>query len=251
MRLAHVNDKILILDLKKLVNAERQATASLLFHLREVEKRRLFSTFNCTSMFVYCVRELGYSESAAHRRLAAARLLKDIPEIASKIESGDLTLTNISLVNNFFESLKDKKEALEKIEGLSKKDAEKKLFQMTGRVIDPPPSKKKISDDETQIAIVLKDETLKLMEKAQSLSGKTDMDELIEFAMKLVIERLEAKSLSPAAVAVPVKQVCMKCGKSKSLHGHRMSLGIEKIRMLCFYCHERLRRESQLPATPG
>ena len=274
MRLNHVNDKILVLDLKKLVHEERSSTSSILFHLLEVERRKIFSELKFTSMFDYCVRELGYSEGAAQRRIVAARLLKDMPEIGPKVESGELSLTNISLVNRFFKSKEEKREAFVHIEGMSKKQAEKKLFEMTGRVLDPPPSKTRMSTDTTQIAIVLKDETLALMDKAQSLSGKTDMDDLIQFAMKLVIERVEKtkfkqtvrpKSPPPAAaksryVSAYVKreiykkdQVCVKCGSIHNLqYDHRKAYavggtsGIENIRMLCFHCNQRERMNMRL-----
>lgn len=245
---------------------------SVLFHLKEIEKRKLFSEKKFTSMFDYCVRELGYSEGAAQRRLTASRIIIEIPEIAQKIESGSLSLTNISQVNRFFKTTREKKEAFKKVEGLSKKDCEKKLFEMTGRKIESPDTKKRVSENQTQVAYVLKDETIKLIEKAQSLSGKQEMDKLLQFAMNLVIEKVEKtkfkqterpKSPPPAAadkryVQAYVKreayrrdQKCVKCGSIHNLqydHRRPYALGgkseIDNIRMLCFHCNQRARIQS-------
>ena len=81
MDLKHLTNKILLSDTKALALEYRMVTTKLLHHLKEVEKRRLFSDLGYASMFDYVVKELGFSESSAMRRIHAARLLADVPEI--------------------------------------------------------------------------------------------------------------------------------------------------------------------------
>ncbi len=136
MKLNHVNDKILLSDIKKLVGDERKSQLLILYHLQEIDRRKLFSDVKYGSLFDYCVKELGYSEGAAQRRIVAARLLKNIPEVAGKIASGNLTLTNIAQVTQFYKDPVEQKAALKKVEGLSKKECEKKLFELSARAIE-------------------------------------------------------------------------------------------------------------------
>jgi hypothetical protein len=48
---------------------------------------------------------LHYSEGQAGRRIQAMRLIKEIPEIEQKIESGALSLSNISQAQSFFRDI--------------------------------------------------------------------------------------------------------------------------------------------------
>ena len=107
MTLKHLSDDALIERLKKLVHEEREILMSVLHHLREVERRRLFAKYQCASLFAYAVTDLKYSESQADRRISAMRLLRDVPQkdtpqIEAKITSGALSLTNLVLAQTLF-----------------------------------------------------------------------------------------------------------------------------------------------------
>ncbi len=52
------------------------------------------------------MRELGYSNGAASRRISAMRMVKELPEVEKKIESGALNLCNISRAQTFFREVK-------------------------------------------------------------------------------------------------------------------------------------------------
>jgi hypothetical protein len=269
MRLTHLTNKILIADTKKLVGLELEATTKLLHHLKEIDKRKLYADYKYGSLFEYCIRELGYSEASAHRRIVAARTLALIPEIEEKIENGDLTLTNISLVNQFIKDHEERVEALKEVEGLTKKECEKKLFEITGKEEIPKEKKKRISNDKVQVSVVLSDETLAEIEKLRGLLAKElSMDELILFMTKQVIKSVEKdkfkqttprRSLSPAkvgrVVSAQVKRdvykrdkTCSNCGSTHRLNfDHRVPYArggtndSENIRLLCFQCNQRAR----------
>ncbi len=66
-----LSDDVLVDKLRELVGTERRILSQILLHLREVENRRLYSRRGYSSLFKYCVEELGYSESAAGRRIQA------------------------------------------------------------------------------------------------------------------------------------------------------------------------------------
>ena len=65
MRLEKVSDEQLLDDTKILVAQERKLLTQVLYHLLEIERRRLFSSLKCSSLFVYCMTVLKYSEAQA------------------------------------------------------------------------------------------------------------------------------------------------------------------------------------------
>lgn len=90
MNLRNVSDQVLLEKTENLVKQERELLTQVLHHLREIESRRLFSSLGFKSLFDYAVKKLGYSADQAARRISAMRLLKEIPELEEKIESGAL-----------------------------------------------------------------------------------------------------------------------------------------------------------------
>jgi hypothetical protein len=60
-------------------------------HIAEVDKRQLYRKQACSSMFVYCVERLGFSEDAAWRRIQVARLCISLPLVLDYLEKIHLT----------------------------------------------------------------------------------------------------------------------------------------------------------------
>ena len=85
---------------------ERLTTIELLRHLRENEKRMLYAQMGYRDLKEYCVKELKQSEGSAWRRISAMRLLQDIPEVAAKIQTGELNLTQIAMARVHFKEVK-------------------------------------------------------------------------------------------------------------------------------------------------
>src|SRR5688572_13155379 len=108
MNLQTLSDRSLLDNLHSLVNREREVTLEVLHHLREVERRALYGELGFSSLFEYAVSELKYSESAAQRRISSMRLLKEIPELGKKIETGALSLSSLSQAQSFFRQEKTK-----------------------------------------------------------------------------------------------------------------------------------------------
>jgi hypothetical protein len=102
MNLKHLTDHQLLEGTKDSVGRERNSLLVVLHHLREIERRRLFSSLKYSSLLAYCVEELNYSEPEAIRRISAMRLLRDLPHVESKVRAGSLTLTNLVLAQTLF-----------------------------------------------------------------------------------------------------------------------------------------------------
>src|SRR5581483_9370140 len=88
-----LNDPSLIENTMALVAEERRISTQILDHLREIERRQLFFRHGCASLHEFAIRILGYSDGAAHRRISAMRLIRDVPEVAQSLEEGTLSLS--------------------------------------------------------------------------------------------------------------------------------------------------------------
>jgi hypothetical protein len=96
--LRHLPDHVLVRDLHVLVGQDRGTTATLLAHIAEVDRRRLYAEFGYSSMFTYCLRELGFSGDMAAKRIRAARTSRRFPGILDAITDGRLHVTAVCLL---------------------------------------------------------------------------------------------------------------------------------------------------------
>ena len=88
-----LSDRELLQLTSTLVRHERHLQGAVIDHLAEIEARRLFLQRGCSSLFDYAVRELGYSDAAAGRRIGAVRLCADQPDARERLRDGSLTLS--------------------------------------------------------------------------------------------------------------------------------------------------------------
>lgn len=82
--------------LKRLVQTERKITHLVLECIAEIDRRKLYADRAFSSLYEFLVKDYGYSPSAAIPRIESARLLREIPDLAQKIESGSLNLSQLS-----------------------------------------------------------------------------------------------------------------------------------------------------------
>ncbi|MEJ2721461.1 MAG: hypothetical protein P8181_10035, partial [bacterium] len=108
------------------MKTERLTTLEILVHLNEVEKRELYLGLGCGSMFDYCVAQLGYSRSAAWRRIHSARCLGRHPEVYELVERNELSLTTLFLIAGVLTE-DNKPDLLEQVRRKSENEVEKVL----------------------------------------------------------------------------------------------------------------------------
>ena len=108
LEIKKLSDQNLLFQTKYLVQKERNITIQVLRHLSEIESRKLHLKRGFASLFDYAVRDLGYSHSAAYRRIKVMKLCREVPEIVSKLKTGSLNLTTVSKLQAYFEK-QDKK----------------------------------------------------------------------------------------------------------------------------------------------
>src|SRR6185312_13987659 len=92
----NLTDSELTEKIKSLAREERELTKNIIEHIAEIDRRKTFLAMAYSSLYEYLTKEIGYSAGAAQRRIDAARLLERVPEVAAKIESGAINLSQIS-----------------------------------------------------------------------------------------------------------------------------------------------------------
>ncbi len=98
MNLKALNKNELDQRIKFLVQKEREILHEVLDTIKEIDCRKSYLEFGFSSLFDYLVRGVGYSEGSAQRRIDAARLLRELPQIAEKLQSGEIKLSQISVL---------------------------------------------------------------------------------------------------------------------------------------------------------
>ena len=135
-----LSDKVLLWQMEYLSKHERVITVLVLRHLREIETRRLFIELGFSSMHIYCIKHLKYSEGQTQRRLSSARLMTELPEIEENIKAGDLNVTNLAKFQSFAKSEKavdhtlsrdEKLDLLKQIENKPTRQVERELIELS------------------------------------------------------------------------------------------------------------------------
>jgi 5-methylcytosine-specific restriction endonuclease McrA len=121
--LKDISNETLVSKLKSLKASENYAVAEIILYLSELDLRKHYRELGYSSLFSYCTESLGYSESAAYRRIQAARSLDKSPEIYDLIKSGKLSLCAVAEIAKVKEE-SDKKQLLKVSEGKSKREVQ-------------------------------------------------------------------------------------------------------------------------------
>lgn len=116
--LKNLSNELLVSRIRSIVAEERKITLQVLLLINEAAKRRVYAELGYPSAFEWLVKDLGYSESSAMRRLNSARRLFEDPAIAPKIESGELNITNLAKAQSVIRA--EEKRTGEKLDAAAK-----------------------------------------------------------------------------------------------------------------------------------
>ncbi|MES3037928.1 MAG: HNH endonuclease signature motif containing protein [Bdellovibrionota bacterium] len=201
-----VADNLLIERTCNLVREEREILTSILHHFREIERRRIFSSLGYKSLFEMAVKKFGYSEDQAYRRISAMRLLKDLPELESKINSGEISLMHMSIAHNLFRkekkfhnqevSKEDKISFLEKVANQSTRETEKIALSFSSEPASLKPDRVHVvSDSKVELKFLASSDLLEKIEKLKGLlahqNPNLNLGELFENLCDLGLKELD------------------------------------------------------------
>lgn len=161
------------------LSIERKAGREILRLIVLAEKQRLCGELGYKDLADWLIRRHKVSERTAYRKLKAAKLSMDVPEVLEKIERGQLSVTALSQVQTAILahekftsrelSAQEKSEVVQKIEGLKSYDTERMLISLF------PETASEVKQDRTtvvtenisRLSINLPNETLELILRAK------------------------------------------------------------------------------------
>ena len=113
------NDAV-VTRLDRLCRLDRNTGAEVVAHLVVMEERGLHFDLGYSSVYTYATERLKMSEDVALKRIRAARVAKDFPEVIDMLASGELTLSTVLLI-----ARAPSKELLELAKGKSQREVSK------------------------------------------------------------------------------------------------------------------------------
>lgn len=212
-------DEALISKIKNLVSIERKLTQVMILHIAELDRRKLYLRMAYSSLYDYLTQEIGYSEGAAQRRIDAARLCQSVPELAQKIESGTIKLSQVSHMQKICRQVKKesgqivstqvRQIILEKLE--NKNSAATQTIVAEALKIEPRQEeilKKSFQADESvRVELTFSKDEFALIEQAQAmLSSKTNgglKDAFLELVQDFLKNRLPKTDKTNNLMASP------------------------------------------------
>jgi hypothetical protein len=210
MDFTKLSNEMLLERTERLVRSERKITHLVLWHINEVECRRLFADLGFSSMYKYLTQHFGYGESAAYERLHASRLLKNIPELSEKIENGTLNLTQMVQVQKCIReeaksgnkvSLGETLQVLEQIENLTTYETKKVLAVEFNQPIQTHEVIKPQRDESVWLGLSFSAEQMEELRHAKDLLShvlpESTWAEVISYMARKQIQKIEGKAVSP------------------------------------------------------
>lgn len=169
----------LVSETKRLVCEERRIGLDVLAHLREVDRRRLYLERGHSSLFSFCLRELGYSEPQAQLRIDAMRALRDTPGIEVKVRSGELPVTSVAKVQRFIRKEKirtgqalpatERLTLFTQVQGKSSRQIERILFEVSPESALPKERERVISESHSEIRLIIPEDLREQLETLKAL----------------------------------------------------------------------------------
>ncbi len=241
--ISKLNNKELDQKIKSLARAENKLLAIVIEHIKEADRRKLYLDFNYANLYDYLVKECGYPGGSAQRRIDAARLLAIEPKLKAKIESGEINLSQTTLLQKAFRE-KSQTVTPEQKRSLVAKICDRTVAESQVIISKELDLKVKATtkvthqkDESVRIEITLTKEEWESLQKARDLASNAtqsnDLPKLIKYLSEKFIKQKEG---STATVAVK-KQVLQRdqCCQYKDpytqrLCGSRWNLHIDHIK---------------------
>jgi hypothetical protein len=118
----------------ELVRTSCGVDAAILVHLGEIDERKLYLDWRFSSMFAFCVGELGFSEDIACNRIDLARAARRLPVILDALSSGRVHMAGLRLLAPHL-TTENQEKVLAEAAGKSKRQIE----ELVARLWSQPP----------------------------------------------------------------------------------------------------------------
>ena len=204
-----LSNRQLLFQTKFLVQKERNLHIQVLHHLEEIDSRKLYLEQGFSSLFDYAVKELGYSEGAAYRRIKTMKLCREVPDTESRLKSGRLSLSSACQLQAFFEKQNKKakeektiqqKEVVHRNEETKNKE---NVLKAKGATVHQKSAIEDQSGDKSSLFLSV-ERKQELVKKAERCSTRATMKLLSEVDPSLSVPKEQARFLGKGRVEIKV-----------------------------------------------
>ncbi len=145
--------------------------------LAEIDRTRLFRALGYSSLFVYTVRSLGFSEATAYAMIAVARKTKEISQLHTALKEEKLSVARASRIISVM-TAENATALITFAAQHSARDIDREVARMAGN-----------GGKEKRRAVRVSDEVLDLLKRAQSLLASRKKKHIApQETLKLVLE---------------------------------------------------------------
>ncbi len=264
-KISDLSNEQLLAQTKKIIQSERKITHLILQHINEIEDRKIHLSLGYDGMYSYLTRGLGYSESAAYRRMQSARLLRKAPELSAKIQNGSLNLSQMTVLNkslaHFEKNLNSnttqssnqdvdqnsdttQSAVLNKLCQVAAQIEHKNAFEtekVLAQAFDLPITKaeriKPQQDDSIRMEIILTAEQFAVLKQAQSLlshtcPGGSIADVIATLAQNFVDKKMKSPKAEPNVIAKELTQAATAMAIQENKKPYRQYISVHTKRSL-------------------
>lgn len=223
MNIARLPTPELLDRTRHLVQEELRIGLEVLTHLREIERRRLYLELGHSSLFVFCLRELGYSESQAQLRIDAMRAIRETPEIEAKLRTGELNVTAVVKVQRFLRqekkmraknySLSDRAKLFSETSGKSVREVEQALVALSPSSAVPTEKAQLVTNELMELRMAVSRQAYERLLRLQQLhshrlKNPQSLSELVELiaedATRSADKKLNGTNPKPDQTIAPI-----------------------------------------------
>ncbi|MBK7891596.1 MAG: HNH endonuclease [Bdellovibrionales bacterium] len=189
--------------LRRLVVKERTLLADIIALLKEIDRRQVYLELGYPSLFEYLVSGVGYSEGAAQRRIDAARLMADLPDLHERVMRGTIKLNQAAMIQKASRevlrlqrrevSVAEKREILKRLEGQTHAESQKivaSFLSLPGRYETRQATQ---ADGSVRIEVTLSREVYEKMIQAQEKLAHVlptgDIGQFIEYLVEKAVKQ--------------------------------------------------------------
>jgi len=188
-----------------LVKTERKITHEILLCIHQIKITKAYAELGYSSLYAYLTECQKYSEGAAQRRISAAVLLHEIPEVQSKIQEGKINLTQLAKLSVAVRQeqkitgqkvlIETKKAIINQLENRNSVETEK-LLSKELQYDSKPLQKLIVKDEDYYLTLKLTSAQMEKLKKAQMILSHSAYDgtavSTIEKMCDQVIKKEEA-----------------------------------------------------------
>ncbi len=198
------------------VRRSNEATHKVLVGIQACERERHFVVLGFGSVYDWLIKRHKFSESAAHRRVQASRLLALVPD--EKFTSGDVNLTTLTQVATVIRkeekrtgqrmTKEAKSELVAKIERKTSAQTEQLLATEFPETNTGKDSIRALNHDQSRLTTDLPQATRAKLERLKELLGTQNSAEVLDEAFTALLKQLDSPETAPretAAKSIPQK----------------------------------------------